>query len=126
RNSAARARPQRRQRQRRVAWSTFRLSSVSKWPLPQKSGMAMDSRTRSGEKHTTSVLVASKHAPATTLQKNNIEFSELRHTLPWRLATNRPCASTMRQYERYALVARPPRAIEVSKCDTRAVCHIID
>src|SRR6185437_12438916 len=104
----------------------FRLSSVSKWPLPQISGMAMGSRIRSREKHTTSVLVAPKHAPATNLQKHNIEFSELRHKLRWRPATNRPCASTMRQYERYALVARPPRAIEVSKCDTRAACHIID
>ena len=65
RNSAARTRPQRRQRQRRFAWSTFRLSGVSKWPLPQILGMAMGSRMRSREKHTTSVLVAPKHAPAT-------------------------------------------------------------
>ena len=53
RNSAARARPQRRQRQRRVAWSTLRFSGVSKWPLPQMAGMATGSRTRSGEKDTT-------------------------------------------------------------------------
>jgi hypothetical protein len=43
RNSAARNRPQRRQRQRRFAWSTLRLSGVRKWPLPQIPGMAMDS-----------------------------------------------------------------------------------
>ena len=65
RNSAARARPQRRQRQRRFAWSTFRLSGVSKWPLPQIPGIAMGSLIRSREKHSTSVLVAPKHAPAT-------------------------------------------------------------
>ena len=65
RNSAARALPQQRQRQRRFAWSTFRLSGVSKWPVPQIWGMAMGSRKRSAEKHTTSLLVASKHAPAT-------------------------------------------------------------
>ena len=53
RNSAARARPQRRQRQRRLAWSTFRLSGVSKWPFQQMPGMVMGSRTGSGEKHTT-------------------------------------------------------------------------
>jgi hypothetical protein len=88
RNWGARARPQRPQHQRRFAWSTFRLSDVSKWPLPQLSGMAMGSRTRSGEKHTTSVLVASKHAPATILHKNNIDFSELRRKLPRPLATN--------------------------------------
>jgi hypothetical protein len=43
------------------------LSGVSKWPLPQMSGMGMGmgSRIRSKEKHTTSVLVAPKHAPAT-------------------------------------------------------------
>jgi hypothetical protein len=41
------------------------LSGVSKWPLPQIPGMAMGSRSRSGEKHTTRVLVAPKHAPAT-------------------------------------------------------------
>jgi hypothetical protein len=46
-------------------WSTFRLSGVSKWPLPQISGIAMGSRLRPTEKHTTSVLVAPKHAPAT-------------------------------------------------------------
>ena len=63
RDSAARARPQRRQRQRRFAWSTFRLSGVSKWPLPQIPGMAMGSRTRSGEKHTTSVLVLQSTPP---------------------------------------------------------------
>ena len=33
------------------------------------------------------------HAPATTLHKNNIEFSELRRKLPWRLATNLEVAS---------------------------------
>jgi hypothetical protein len=75
RNSAARARPQRRQRQRRFAGSTFRVSGVSKWPLPQILGTAMGSRVRSSEKHTTSVLVASKHAPATIFKsisyKNN-------------------------------------------------------
>ena len=76
RNSAARARPQRRQRQRRFSWSTFRLSGVSKWPLPQISGMAMGSRIRSRERHTTSVLVASKHAPATMLYKNNKQATE--------------------------------------------------
>lgn len=65
RNSAARARPQRRQRQRRLALSTFRLSGVSEWPLPQISGMRMGSRIGSREKHTTSVLVASNRAPAT-------------------------------------------------------------
>jgi hypothetical protein len=65
RNSAARARPQRRQRQRRFAWSIFRLSGVSKWPLPQIAGTAMGSRMRSRERHTTSLLVAPKHAPAT-------------------------------------------------------------
>ena len=65
RNAAARARPQRRQRQRPFAWSTFRLSGVSKWPLSQIPGMTMGSRIRSREKHTTSVLVAPKHAPAT-------------------------------------------------------------
>ena len=65
RNSAARVRPQRRQRQRRFAWPTFRLSGVSKWPLPQIPGMVMGSGTRSREKHTTSVLVAPKRAPAT-------------------------------------------------------------
>lgn len=53
RNPTARARPQRRQRQRHFASSTFRLSGVSRWPLPQISGMAMDSRTQSGEKDTT-------------------------------------------------------------------------
>jgi hypothetical protein len=53
RKSAARARPQRRQRQRRLDWSTFRLSGISKWPLPQIPGMAMGSRTHSGEKDTT-------------------------------------------------------------------------
>jgi hypothetical protein len=53
RNSAARARPQRRQRQRRFAWSTFRLSGVSGWPLPQTPGMTMGSGTLSGEKDTT-------------------------------------------------------------------------
>ena len=67
RNSAhARARPQHRQRQRRFAWSTFRSLGVRKWPLPQILGMAIGSRLRSTEKHTTSLLVASKHAPATT------------------------------------------------------------
>ena len=43
----------------------FRLSGVSEWPFPQIPGMAMGSSTRSGEKDTTSVLVASKPAPAT-------------------------------------------------------------
>jgi hypothetical protein len=53
RNSAARTRPQRRQRQRRIARSTFRLSGVSRWPLPQISGIDMGSRIGSREKHTT-------------------------------------------------------------------------
>jgi hypothetical protein len=65
RNAADRTRPQLRQRQRRFVWSTFRLSGVSKWPLPQILGMVMRSGTCSREKHTTLVLVASKHAPAT-------------------------------------------------------------
>ena len=68
RNSAARVRPQRRQRQRRFAWSAFRLSGVSKWPLAQISGIAMGSRMRSREKHTTSVMVAPKQAPAVLSQ----------------------------------------------------------
>src|SRR5215469_17007454 len=77
RNLAARARPQRRQRQLRFAWSTFKLSGVSKWPLPQTSGMAMGLRMRCGEKHTTSVLVAPKHAPATMLYNNNTKNHKL-------------------------------------------------
>jgi hypothetical protein len=48
RNSAARFRPQRRR-----PWSTFRLSGVSRWPLPQIPGMVMGLQIRSTDKHTT-------------------------------------------------------------------------
>ena len=44
-----RARPQRRQRERRFDWSTFKSSGVSKWPFPQIQGMVIGSRIRSGE-----------------------------------------------------------------------------
>ncbi len=69
RNLTARSRPQRRQRQRPSTSSTRKLSDVSRCPLPQASGMVGHSRMRSPEKHTTSVLVAAKHAPATNVAK---------------------------------------------------------
>ena len=46
--------------------------------------------TRSPQRNINEIRAArnTNHAPATTLKKKNVEFSELRRKLPWRLATN--------------------------------------
>jgi hypothetical protein len=78
RNLVARSRPQRRQRQRPSTSSTRRLSDVRTWPLPQAPGILVRSRMRSPEKHTTSVLVASKRGPATNLRRAIPDYDGLR------------------------------------------------